>query len=366
MSLTTRRYFANNAPAQTLAASVNSSATSIVVSSGYAGWPATFPFYATIDINTATAEIVQVTAIAGTTATVVRGQDGTSAVSHPAGATFLPTGIAKDLDEANVHTSSSAGVHNVSGHVVGDSDVQTITNKIFDSTNTFNAITSHGRTTVQPTATAVDVLRVMSVDGTTETLKVSDSGDVVNLGNTTTSGNLIVTGAATVGGTVTLQGSVSIAGNLTDKRSLKVAGSSALVFDNANGNTIPLTGDLSWHVVTGSWDTTTLDVGDLVDHKGSDGSMGVVTPGLYAWHILTDVPTLSAGNALALGVTKNQAISPTPLEHSWVDISGRASVNGHVICGANDRVNVVISANWGSSKNIIPIRFSLVLVAASN
>ena len=82
-----RRYYSSTAVATTLSASVNNSATSITVTA-LSGYPNQFPFTAIIDPDTASEEVVEVSAAAGLTLTVTRGVDGTSGVSHNAGAVF--------------------------------------------------------------------------------------------------------------------------------------------------------------------------------------------------------------------------------------------------------------------------------------
>ena len=61
MVLPVRRHFVDNAPTQTLSAGVNSSATTIPLVSA-AGLPTFFPYSATLDLGTASAEQVSVTA----------------------------------------------------------------------------------------------------------------------------------------------------------------------------------------------------------------------------------------------------------------------------------------------------------------
>ena len=95
-----RRYYSSTAVATTLSASVNNSATSITVTA-LSGYPNQVPFTAIIDPDTASEEVVTVTAAAGLTLTVTRGVDGTSGVSHNAGAVFRHGVSARDFDEAN-------------------------------------------------------------------------------------------------------------------------------------------------------------------------------------------------------------------------------------------------------------------------
>jgi hypothetical protein len=75
------------------------------------GYPNQFPFTAIIDPDTASEEVVEVSAAAGTTLTVTRGVDGTSGVSHNAGAVFRHGVSARDFDEANAFVNGG-GVTN--------------------------------------------------------------------------------------------------------------------------------------------------------------------------------------------------------------------------------------------------------------
>ncbi len=67
-----RRYYSSTAVATTLSASANNSTTSITVTA-LSGYPAQFPYTAIIDPDTASEEVVTVTAASGTTLTVTRG-----------------------------------------------------------------------------------------------------------------------------------------------------------------------------------------------------------------------------------------------------------------------------------------------------
>lgn len=105
-----RRYYSSTAVATTLSASANNSTTSITVTA-LSGYPAQTPFTAIIDPDTASEEVVEVTNVAGTTLTVTRGVDGTSAVSHNAGAVFRHGVSGRDFDEANAFVNGG-GVSN--------------------------------------------------------------------------------------------------------------------------------------------------------------------------------------------------------------------------------------------------------------
>ena len=101
-----RRYYSSTAVATTLSGSLSNSATSVTVAA-LSGFPASTPWTALIDKDTASEEVVTVTAVAGTTLTVTRGVDGTTAVAHNAGASFSHGVSARDFDEANSHVNDT-------------------------------------------------------------------------------------------------------------------------------------------------------------------------------------------------------------------------------------------------------------------
>lgn len=101
-----RRYYSSTAARTTLSSGINSSVTSITVAST-SGFPASFPYTLIIDQDLVTEEIVTVTAASGTTLTVTRGVDGTSAVSHSASAPVNHGVSARDFDEPNAHVNDA-------------------------------------------------------------------------------------------------------------------------------------------------------------------------------------------------------------------------------------------------------------------
>jgi hypothetical protein len=103
-----RRYYSSTAVATTLATSASNSDTTIEVTT-LTGFPNQTPFTAILDTDTASEEVVDVTNVAGTTLTVTRGVDGTSAVSHSAGASFRHGVSGRDFDEANSHVNTTTG-----------------------------------------------------------------------------------------------------------------------------------------------------------------------------------------------------------------------------------------------------------------
>lgn len=122
-----RRHFTNSAARASLQVAIDAAATAFTISSS-TGFPAV-PFTATLDYEGPTEEIVLVTGLSGTTVTnCIRGYDSTAAQAHALGEAFVHTLIALDLDEANQHTSGTAG-HGTAGDIVGTTDAQTLTNK---------------------------------------------------------------------------------------------------------------------------------------------------------------------------------------------------------------------------------------------
>jgi hypothetical protein len=97
----TRRQYAGAAAATTITAGINPSDTTCSLAAT-TGWPSTaaVPFYVVIDPGTSAEEKCSAT-ISGSTLTLTRAQDDTSATSHSSGATIYPVFTANDADEAN-------------------------------------------------------------------------------------------------------------------------------------------------------------------------------------------------------------------------------------------------------------------------
>src|SRR5690606_16895696 len=125
-----------------LTSGVDTDVTSLVVST-VTGWPVSTPFTVVLEPGTANEEIVTVDGVAGTTLTVTRGQDGSAAVAHAAGAVVRHMMTARDLREPQQHIDATSDVHGTGtgAAVVGTTTVQTLTNKTLSgSSNTFSNI----------------------------------------------------------------------------------------------------------------------------------------------------------------------------------------------------------------------------------
>lgn len=101
-----RRYFSSVAQATTLDAGINNSDASVDVDA-LVGFPASTPWTAVIDPDTVDEEIVEVTGVSGTTLTITRGVDGSTAVSHSAGAVFRHAVTGRDFDELNEYINGN-------------------------------------------------------------------------------------------------------------------------------------------------------------------------------------------------------------------------------------------------------------------
>lgn len=108
-----RRGYSNVATPLTIVGTLDGSSSSntVTVSPTPAGWPAV-PFYAVIDKDTASEELVLVTAVSGTAFTFTRGTSltsgyGSTTKTHNSGATVKHVASAADYDEANAHINGS-------------------------------------------------------------------------------------------------------------------------------------------------------------------------------------------------------------------------------------------------------------------
>jgi len=106
MAAVTRRQYKGAAASTTTTNALSTSDTSVTLTA-VTGWPSTasVPFYVVIDPGTSSEEKCSAT-ISGSTLTLTRAQDDTTASTHSSGATIYPVYSADDADEANLFAST--------------------------------------------------------------------------------------------------------------------------------------------------------------------------------------------------------------------------------------------------------------------
>ncbi len=269
------RNYTNTHTATTLSSGINSSVTAISLTTT-AGLPVTYPYFLVLDNGTAQVEVVLVgSAGGGTSLNVTRGQDGTTAQTHNAGASVVHAVVAADLKEPQDHIAASTNIHGLSGGaaLVGTTTAQTLTNKTMSgAANTFSNI---------PNSALVDI----AASKVTQPFTALSTGTLAATGNATVGGTLGVTGtttAATVNATnVTASGTLGVTGNTTVGGTLGVTGATTLAAVTATGATV--NGNAS---VTGN--------------ETVGGTLGV-----------TGASTLGALTAASAGVTGNATVGGT-------------------------------------------------------
>lgn len=173
------RQFSSTAQPMTLSAAINSATPTIVVNT-VAGLPPATPFTLVLDRGEQAEEIVTVTAIAGNTLTVIRGEDGTSAQAHGMGAAVRHMMTARDLREVHQHAAATTGVHGLQNGstLVGTTTVQTLTSKTIDGTK--NTISNVAQASVSglPTALVTEQQAREAVNARVNT-EIADRGAAV-------------------------------------------------------------------------------------------------------------------------------------------------------------------------------------------
>jgi hypothetical protein len=129
------RFYSSTAGLMQLVSPLTSVATTLSVDT-VGGLP-TVPFTLVLDPSTTSEEILTVTEVSGTTLTVVRAQDGTSAVSHSAGAGVRHMLTARDATEFAAHADQTVDVHGLTGGavLVGTTTAQTLSGKTISGTD---------------------------------------------------------------------------------------------------------------------------------------------------------------------------------------------------------------------------------------
>ncbi|MGE0229322.1 MAG: phage tail protein [Dehalococcoidia bacterium] len=158
--MTLRRTYAGGAVPTTLATGISNVDTTATLVS-LTGYPTgSSKWYAVIDRGEATEEKVLVTQVSAFVVTISRGQDGTVAQSHSAGAGFEHCITATDADEANEHVTSTGSAHGlpVGASFVGTIGAQTIEDKTLD----FSPIGGNNVATNIPTSASPAIMAAIA------------------------------------------------------------------------------------------------------------------------------------------------------------------------------------------------------------
>lgn len=185
----TTRFYSSVATEKQLVGTITSGQTTCVVSDTV-GLPTSFPYTLALSYETLTEELVDVTNAAGSTLTITRAIDGTSAVSHAAGARVRHTSSARDFADSRNHENSSFGIHGLlpGEEIVGTNKVQTLTNKtVVDLTGNLKNIeitnaSPHTLTVTNTPAYSAAASALEVVNGTEQVIDIKGSG-LINIRN---------------------------------------------------------------------------------------------------------------------------------------------------------------------------------------
>lgn len=178
----TIRFYSSVAAETTLTSAITNASTIIQVGST-TGLPANTPYTLAVDYEGATEELVEVTNVAGTSLTVTRAIDGTSAASHNTGARVRHVSSARDFSDSRTHENSSTSIHGLAPgvNIVGDTSTQSLTNKTLVSPVINGTIT--GNPTISGNIGGNPVFtgdpRFQQAAATTEAFNVQVTGDTV-------------------------------------------------------------------------------------------------------------------------------------------------------------------------------------------
>jgi hypothetical protein len=322
-----RKHYVDNSPATQLVATIDNSVLSFAVGN-LAGFPGVFPYPATIDRGTATAEQVLVTGAVGSTVTVTRNYNGQGAFGHNAQAAFEHTATSVDFDENNAHLSQTTGVHGATGALVDTGSVQTLNSKTLNS----------------PTLNTPTVTGTLTAAAVTAT-NITASG-IVEVGRLIVD-TVVALPSATPGVQFGAQGGFNIQASSRAIQAMNNAGVSDLNLNAAGGNI--QVGGTGSAITIGTGSTTTTVSGTL-----SVGTLGVTANATVGGTLgVTGLATLANGTVTGtLGVTgtitgTRQILTATgalPSATPALQIGAQATTNLQMSATAIQAVNNTVAS----------------------
>lgn len=317
--------YSNTAAATTLTNSATPADPTIVVAS-VSGLPVSYPYSLVLDYEQPTAEIVTVTSAVGNTLSVTRGEDGTAATSHTAGAAVVHAVVARDLREASQHVNATSDVHGIgaAADVAGTSTVQTLTNKtISGSANTLTDLPADQLdgplvdAVVEPSAIGTVALTVDALVGQTANLQQwrNSAGTAVTTINK--DGELVLPSNVR-GSSTTIHATTNINGGLTAS--------------TVTATSITATGGVQAQSLSSSNDTTVGSdgTGNLTVNGSVTASSAVTGGTVHANGTLTSDGNATIGNDGSGNLTVNGTGSFKDGVTVGSDGSGNLTVNGTI------------------------------------
>jgi hypothetical protein len=345
------RNFSSVAASTTLSASVTSGSTSLPLTA-VSGYP-TAPFTGVLDPGLASEEIVTVTALVGLNATVTRGQDGSSAVAHGAGAAFRHMVTGRDLQESQDHNAATTAVHGLgaSSAVVGTRDAQSLDDKTFLSLDGLGAPLTV-RAAVGQTAQILDLVN----ESGTVVAGVTPAGRVVTPGVDGSSSSTLTAGTATtvpliVKGAAAQSASVVSVRDSTDTEKIAlradghVTGTNVTASATVTGATVAATGPVTAATAAISGNAT---AAGLAITETSAAAVPLSVQGAAAQSANLTEWKNSAGTVLASVDETGNADFPNLLPGSATKVSGGSTTAATDGSGNYNLIAAIISATGWS------------------
>jgi len=249
------------------------------------------PFTLLLDPGLGVEEVIEVTAIGGTTLTVTRGVDGTSAQAHTNGGEVRHAYSARDFQDSRNHEADTTTAHGVSGGVVGTTNTQALTNKAVDgSLNTFSNVPKVALPADVTYNATVQTLTNKTIDGAGNTFTNVPAASVVGLvaNEAATAAHAAATAAHGVTGAVV---------GTTDVQTLtnKTLTGPTLNLPALAGASIPVTGSMaiSGSLTVGGRPVQHVESGN-VNHVYA-GGVGPVSTIVTFDNAFTSIPAITLG-----------------------------------------------------------------------